>query len=236
MKTTVTLCVVLLSIAGIGSGQGRYNRVNVAQTQIITGEITAVDVAYGAQYPSITVNQTVIKVAPLWFLLDQDFELQAGDTVTVVAAPCNLAGDSYLYAISITNTETSATIVLRNPNGLPLWGGAGGGRSGQRMQKASSRACFDPASVRTITGTIERVNFGAGIQMPTLVVKTADGLVTMKIGPERILLSADFELNPGEAVTATYATCLRENVAFQLTNTAGVTVILRNPDGSVSWN
>ena len=78
---------------------------------------------------------------------------------------------------------------------------------------------------------------GVGIQMPSLTVKTPDGtLVAMRIGPERILLAADFELKPGELVTATYATCLRENVALQLTNSSGVTVVLRNPDGTPVWN
>lgn len=241
--TTTTLSFFVLSAAGsLIFAQGRfggahppggYARLNLQQTQTITGVITAADLGYGARYPSITVNQSVIKVAPLWFLLDHDFELRVNDAVSVLAAPGNLAGDSYLYAISITNTNTSATVTLRDSSGFPLWSG---GRPTHNLIAARS-AWVDPTSIRTISGVVERVSLGAGIQMPSLVVKMPDGtLVTVRIGPERVLLAADFELNPGEPVTVTLASCLRENIALQLTNSAGVTLVLRNPDATPAWN
>lgn len=243
MKTIASLGVSILLIAGsLLFAQGRNgvpdraSRLNLAQTQTIVGTVTAVDLAYGTQYPTITVNQTVIKVAPLWFFLEQDFELQVGDSVSVLAASCSLCGDSYLYAITITNTETSATITLRDPSGFPLWSG-NGRRPGRALYAARQALRVNPASVQTVSGIVEAVSMGVGIQMPSLTVKTPDGtLVAMRIGPERVLLAADFELKPGEPVTATYATCLRENIALQLTNSAGVTVVLRNPDGTPVWN
>jgi hypothetical protein len=74
--------------------------------------------------------------------------------------------------------------------------------------------------------------------MPTLVLKTDGKLLTLKIGPERILLGADFELNPGQSVTVRYAqaTCTDEYLALQITNSAGVTVTLRGDDGTPAWN
>src|SRR4249919_113888 len=57
---------------------------DMTKTRTVTGTVSAVDIGYGMQYPSITVNQTVIKVAPVWFLVDQNFELKAGDQVSVV--------------------------------------------------------------------------------------------------------------------------------------------------------
>jgi hypothetical protein len=80
---------------------------------------------------------------------------------------------------------------------------------------------------------------GAGIEMPILIVKTGDGtLITMRIGPERILLEADFELKEGEAITAKYAQvpCTDENIALELTNAAGQTVALRDDLGRPNWN
>jgi hypothetical protein len=243
MKTTVLIVSILLGSGGLIYAQGRYaapgriSRVNLAQTQTITGVITAVDIGYGAQYPSITVNDIVIKVAPLWYLQEQDFELHVNDSVQVLAAPCSLAGDSYLYAITITNTETAAAITLRDSSGFPLWSGVGGGRPATRLRQAGRGPGVDPASVRTISGTVERISFGPGIQIPTLVVKTAEGpLVTVKIGPERVLLAADFELRVGESVTVTLATCIQGNIALQLTNSAAVTVVLRDADGTPNWN
>jgi hypothetical protein len=69
------------------------------------------------------------------------------------------------------------------------------------------------------------------------VKTTAGALVSMKLGPERALLASDFELKAGDAVSAKYAheTCTDENVALQLTNSAGVTVTLRNSDGTPNW-
>ncbi len=74
--------------------------------------------------------------------------------------------------------------------------------------------------------------------MPVLILKTQDGkLITLKIGPERILFDHDFELKPGETVTARFgvAACSEEYVALQLTNAAGKTVVLRNDDGTAAW-
>ena len=40
------------------------------------------------------------------FLVEQNFELKVGDQVSVVVAPSTVPGDSYLYAIEITNVGT----------------------------------------------------------------------------------------------------------------------------------
>ena len=73
--------------------------------------------------------------------------------------------------------------------------------------------------------------------MPTLVLKTADGkLLTVKIGPERLLDAVDFEIKAGETLTVRYGvTCTNETVALELVN-AAVTLVLRNEDGTPAWN
>jgi hypothetical protein len=205
----------------------------------VSGPVTAVDIGYGMQYPSITVNQSVIKVAPVWFLVEQSFELQAGDQVSVVVAPSTVPGDSYLYAIEIDNIGTKTRIVLRDAAGVPLWIAANGSGRGNAARTGNGAGCLDPMTVSTAVGTVEKVSMGIGIQMPSLVVKTTAGaLVSMKIGPERVLLAADFELKVGDTVSAKYAheTRTGENVALQVTNAAGVTVTLRNNDGTPNWN
>ena len=231
----------LLAFAQGSRGPQSPNRpastLNMTNVQTVTGAVTSVNIAYGAQYPAIAVNKTLIKVAPVWFFLEKNFELKAGDEVSVVAAPSALPGDSYLYAIEITNVNTKARIVLRDAAGVPLWSGPGGGRGNPDIPPAAT-ACIDAASITSVSGTVEKVSAGVGIQMPALVIKTAEGaLVSMKIGPERILLEADFELQEGEQVTAKHAheTCTDENVALQLTNAAGVTLILRTDDGIPNW-
>lgn len=230
--------VVLILAASLGSAQGpraRHNQqqgtcLDPAAVQTIDGTVAAVNIAYGAQYPSIEVNKVLIKLAPVWYLIENEFEVRAGDVVSIAAAPC----DSYLYAIRIANVTTATSITLRDSDGVPLWSNAGAGRSARAgMGLSGGRAgggCLDPASIQTVSGVAESVTYGAGIQLPVLTLKTSGGaLIAMKIGPERILLAADFELKPGDAVTAAYAhaTCTDEFVALELTNAAGVTVVLR---------
>jgi hypothetical protein len=237
MRNKLYAGILLLAAAASCSAQGMRAAgrpdPGTLQVQVIEGTVTAVNIAYGVQYPSIVVNGATIKVAPLWYLLENDFEVKAGDNVKVTAAPCNRTDATDLYALEIVNTTRNATIKLRDEDGVPLWGGGRGRRGGPNAMRAGTKArggCIDPATVRTATGVVEAVNAGAGIQMPTLTLKTADGqTITMKIGPERILLAKDFELKPGDQVTAKYAlaTCTNEYVALELTNPAGVTVVLR---------
>jgi hypothetical protein len=214
----------------------------MSKVRTITGTVSAVNIGYGTQYPSITIGQDVIKVAPVWFLLENDFEIKSGTALSVVVAPSTVANDSYLYAIEITNTATEAHIVLRDSSGVPAWSGGRGMRGSGKVSSTFTRGgagCVDPATITVVTGIVDKVSMGAGIEMPTLIVKSADSsLVAIKIGPERILLEADFELREGEQVTAKYAhvTCTDENIALELTNAGGDTLVLRDDLGKPAWN
>lgn len=241
------LCLAMLLVPITVWGQGRGNRtparqnqqatcLDIANVQVITGEITAINLAYGMEYPTIEVNKTLIKVAPLWFFVQEDFELKTGDEVAVTAAPSCQTDGSYLYAIEIVLTASGDSITLRDAAGVPLWSGGGkGARSGARG--GGQGACIDPASIQTVSGTVDQVTFGAGIQSPTLVLRTSDQLLTIKIGPERLLLESDFELKQGDTVTVryAYAACTDQYVALSLTNAAGVTITLREDDGTPAW-
>lgn len=216
-------------VPGTGNTGATRTGLNMTAQTTIEGSISSVQVAFGTQYPSIVVNKIQIKVAPVWFLLESDFELVAGDAVSVVAAPSNDASDTYLYAIRITKSASS--IALRDELGVPLWTGRGEGRGSNPQGPSIIGTCIDLASIQTATGVIDRVNAGAGIQQPTLVLRLANAtLLTLKLGSERLILASDFELNPGATLTVKYAlaTCTDELVAMQLTNANGETLTLRN--------
>jgi len=228
---------------GPGAGQGYgvgQPAIDVAKQEVIEGVVTAVNIGFGAQYPSIEINKKQIKIAPVWFLLENDFELKEKDQVRVIAAPSTATADAYLHALSIRNLLTGGEIKLRDDYGVPLWvrGRGRGANPGGQGYGVMTGGCIDPATIKEITGTVDKVTMGAGIRQPTLIIKTGSGeIVTVRIGPERVLLEADFELNPGEQVKARVATasCSNELVALQLTNQAGQTVKLRNDDGSRAW-
>lgn len=209
--------------------------VNSSQAQTLEGVVAAVTMGYGAQYPSITVNHTVIQTAPIWYFLEAGFELKAGDKVKVTAAPSLRFGDSLLYAIEIVNGTTGSTILLRDPAGTPLWSRSAAGREAPTR---STAACVDPASIRVVAGTVEKATAGIGIQMPAILLKPAEGpVLNIKVGPERVLLLSDFELREGDTLTVKLAllSCTDEYVALQLTNSAGVVLTLRNDDGTPAW-
>jgi hypothetical protein len=226
-------------------GQGQP-LLDLARQVEVEGTVTAVNIALGAQYPSIEVNKTLIKVAPVWFMLENDFELVEGDTVKVMAAPSLSPSDPYLHALQIVNTATQAQITLRSSFGTPLWTARGSrefgrdsGRQVHRGYGSGYAGCLDPASITTVSGVVESVNMGVGITQPALVIRLADNsLVTVKIGPERILLENEFVLNQGEPVTAKIglAACKDEIVALELTNADGVTVVLRTDLGAPAWD
>jgi hypothetical protein len=244
MKKTLLLTAALLAAVTTasfaqkgpqGPGSPKRSKLNMADVRTIPGVVTAVRIGYGTQYPSIIVEQTAIKVAPLWFLLENEFEIQTGDRVTVLAAPSVLPNDSYLYAIEITNETGGGYIVLRDANGFPLWTATGGGKG---LSAAQTSARCAQKTIYTVEGTVESLNMGLGIQMPTLVVKTDTGtLISMKLGPERFLLASDFELKVGDWVRAKYlfVSCTGQNFALELTNSAGDTLLLRDDTGRPVW-
>lgn len=99
--------------------------------------------------------------------------------------------------------------------------------------------CLNASSVATVTGTVDKITAGAGIQFPSLVLAVADGkLLTLRVGPERVLLAADFEITAGQKLTVTYAasSCKEELVVLTITDSTGRKIVLRNPDGSRAWN
>ena len=222
---------------GPGNTPGTNAGLNMAKQQLIEGTISSVQIAFGAQYPSIVVNKTQIKVAPAWYLLDNDFALSVGESVKVMAAPSNTAGDPYLYAIDISKSASGAKMTLRNEAGVPLWIGAAR-RGGNPQALRTGGGCVDPASIQSTTGTIESVTAGVGIQHPTLTLKVDGKLMTFALGPERILLDTDLELKAGTPLTVKYAvaSCTGEYLALQLADAAGNTLVLRHDDGTPAWN
>ena len=214
---------------------------DMSKAQTIEGVVSAVNVAYGTRYPSVQIGDATVKVAPVWFLLENDFEIQA------TAAPSLSAKDPYLSAITLANTTSGASLALRDANGVTLCtqagpshgvivpGGAGGSRNGGPA--AICAGCGGPTSISTASGVVDQVSSGVGIQMPSLVLKTSDGkILTIKIGPERILQAADFEVAAGDNLTVRYAVmCTGDTVALELTNSAGVKLVLRNDDGTPAW-
>jgi hypothetical protein len=205
----------------------------MTEVPTVSGTVTAVAIGYGIQYPSITIGKIQIKVAPIWYLLDNNFEIKTGDSLSVQAAPSISTSDSYQYAVEITNTISNQRLALRDTLGRPLWTSA--------PSTAAIRPegqCLLGSVVAVVSGIVDQINIGVGIQLPTLTMRTAAGaLLTFKLGPERVLLESDVELKTGEPATVKYAssTCSNELVALTVTDAAGKTVVLRDDVDRPAW-
>jgi hypothetical protein len=235
---------VLLTFAATGLcvAQGQYGRgagtapgssLDIAKVQTVTGTVSAVAIGYGMQYPSITIGKIQIKLAPIWYLLDKNFEINIGDALSVQVAPFISTSNPYLYALEITNTMSNQRLVLRDALGKPLWA------SPQSPFGAhSDGGCPLRSLAVVVSGTVEQIISGIAIQMPMLTLRVADGTVLrLKLGPERVLLESDIELKPGEPATVKYVSyaCSDELVALTVTNAAGKTVVLREENGRPGW-
>ncbi len=236
---------LILSVAGLAFAQGHRGPqpsnpsnpprtgygLDMTKAQFIEGAVSAVNISYGSQYPTIQVNQTTIKIAPVWFLIENDFEIKTGDKLRVTAAPSLQNRDPYLAAITLVNTATGATLRLRDTNGLPLW------TQMPAAGQSTCNGCTGITQIGTAAGTVDQVTAGVGIQMPALVLKTVDGKVlTIKIGPERVLQTADFEIKAGDSLTVRYGVDrIGEMLALELVNVDGVKLVLRNDDGTPAW-
>jgi hypothetical protein len=252
MKRIYGTMILLGAAAGLalaqgpraGGGQGRMTAggpgltLAMTNTRTVTGSVTAVNIGWGMQYPSIAIDRLQIKVAPVWYLLEKNFEIKVGDNLSVAAAPSSLASDPYLYAVDITNGATGAHILLRDPNGLPLWSQRGyPAGAGSGAGPTADGACVQVLSIETVSGVIDQVTSGPGIQMPSLTLKTADGkLLVIKLGPERILLEADLELKTGDTIAIKYAVTQHDGELVALAiGKGGVTVALRSDDCRPLW-
>jgi hypothetical protein len=253
-RKTLTAAIACLATVGLFAGNGNGNGsagggnpggnaprvgLNLAQSVSVEGVVSSVQIAVGVEYPSITVDKKTIKVAPAWYLDEKDFEIREGQSVRVLAAPSNDPKDPYLHAVKIENQTTLKSITIRDDDGTPLWA-RGGGRGRKEDRPGNGMAdggCIDLATVKTAAGTIEKVSLGLGLEHPSLTVKLDDGtLLTVEIGPARVVLESDLELKAGSKITVLYAEapCCDELVALELT-VDGKTLVLRDEVGRPAW-
>ncbi len=235
MKYMLHAALLAVTIAGFCAAQARNSAgttLNMSRLQTVTGTASAVNIGFGMAYPTVTIGTIAVKVAPAWYLLDNGFEMKAGDPVRILAAPANSSADAYLYAVEITNTATGLRMVVRDATGVPLW------TNRQATGPGAEGSCLSGATIAVASGTVEQINSGLGIQMPTLTLKTADGeFLTFKLGPERVLLQSDLELKAGDRITVKYAvaSCSGELIALAITDLSGNTVALRDDLGRPAW-
>lgn len=99
---------------------------------------------------------------------------------------------------------------------------------------AQQRGPAGPQS--TISGTVVEFTAGAGLGMPTLVVKAGSTDTALVLGPYRVLQAAGFSAKAGDLVEAVVMACTECPTGFAVLSvknlTNGTAVTLRNADGT----
>jgi hypothetical protein len=100
---------------GTGTGQAQ-----VDEWLTLAGTVSSVD-ADALIIETAGGEQVTVENRAWWFALDQGFEAQAGDEVTVVG----FYEDGDFEVSQIDDTTTGQTVQIRDENGRPLWAGRG---------------------------------------------------------------------------------------------------------------
>jgi hypothetical protein len=140
-----SLMITALIAAGIGMGAAHllaadaaYQRngglYNVKTEQMINGRIMKVDsIAPAGSMPGevylmvkTTAETTTVLVGPGWYLSDQNFLVNGGDSARIIGSRVRFEGRTVIIAREIK--VGNGRLQLRGANGLPLWAEMGGRR------------------------------------------------------------------------------------------------------------
>ena len=241
---------------GFAQGKAKQNGAADCDPQLImasplatvTGTVEELfNAGFDEEEPSMKIStlDKLIKLAPVWFFLENDIEIDKGDTVKVTYAASAISGD--LYAIRIELLDEGASIDLRNPEtGQPLWVGGyaynrnARGRNGAGYQGEGARTgnCLDLASAVTVTGTINAILRPEGIRQ-TKIAFTPDGgqQILVRMGPVRLLMQQGLMIQEGARLTLTVAkdACSDELVVTAAGPEGAEPITLRNAVGAPTW-
>jgi hypothetical protein len=113
-----------------GSGQGgrggscyaSASQIDLSTLTTVEGEVAAVSVGLGTHRNTVTLRtgdgaEYVVALGPFWYMNQQGFSLEQGETVRVRMAQCTEGW----AAFSVEIPASGATLTLRNEQGVPLW-------------------------------------------------------------------------------------------------------------------
>jgi hypothetical protein len=114
---------------GQGQGQpGQGNGAGVAPVQhewlTVKGTVATFDQQQGLVVDTVEQGQLTLHLGPVGFAEQQEVTFNPGDSVTMQGF---IGEQGTFVAAQITNDTTGATLLLRDPNGRPLWAGRGQG-------------------------------------------------------------------------------------------------------------
>jgi len=118
---------------GVGpQGYAPHLNIDPANRVLLEGIVESVNIGRGQGFPSFTLMQAdgrkaTVVASPFWALLDANFKIALGDSMSVLAYPSLRYTDTYIAA-ELKNLTNGTILTLRDANGVPV-----GGRGGRGM-------------------------------------------------------------------------------------------------------
>ena len=180
-----------------------------AEIVVLTGTVTAVNLAAGQGMPSIILHTAsgdfTVMVGPYRLLAESKLEIKVGQSLEVKAFPDPRVNGVYA-AVELKDSATGAVAALRNEAGIPAMGGRGMGMNGGMMRGRGPGqgmfgrgACADCADLNlegktTLIGVVQSVDIAAGKGSPSFTLSFGATVCTIITGPYWLLQQADFTI------------------------------------------
>jgi len=259
-NSSLELPGISVSQAAPSQGQGQGNgqdgqgqpQMQDREWQTLAGTVVSVD-PQSIVVDTVEAGELTLQLGQPGFAAEQNVTFSPGDTVTIQGFEEN----GQFQAGQIDNESTGQKLLLRDPNGRPLWAGpgrqqAGGqgqnggqgqgqGRRGQGSQGQGgpgqgSETGLPQAAAQewvTLTGTV-----ASAADQRNLVVQTADAAeISVELGPPWFAAGQSVAFNAGDALTL-YG-FWGDGGMFQAgeisNDTTGQKLLLRDPNGRPLW-
>lgn len=203
---------------GWGAGSAYARLYDAATVETVSGEVAEVLFEESRVAPGRGVHlrlatgagEVAVHLGPEWFVAAQDVAIEPGDQITVTGSRITYAGGPAIVAALVQRGDE--VLEFRDEWGYPRWSALSRGQAprvgrGGWGQDSDFTPLFDPATVETLAGRIERLGFhspryslGWGREM---VLETGEESVTIHLGPAWFLDRQEMRLEQGDSVTVT---------------------------------
>ncbi len=207
---------------GPGSQYCLMYKPDTAET--ISGEIISVEkvspksgMFYGVHLLVKTGEETItVHLGPGWYLEEQNVKFEKGDKLEVTGSKVTFDGEHVIIASEVKKGEE--TLELRSGNGIPAWSGW---RKGSNVRPFNQRgicwigtsgcgpctqycSIYSPNKMETVYGdvvSIEKATPERGMSYGVhLIVKTEEGTLSVRLGPEWYVENQGFTIKPDDKV------------------------------------
>lgn len=184
----------------------------------------------------------IVQFGPEWYVRENLGRIRIGEPMVVTGAPALWRGHKVFLAERVQTT--GHRLVLRNDVGMPMWaGGWSGWGTPTGMASATGIGLYDPNTVQTVSGRLDRVWSGvpvAGLdRMRMIAIRRSDNSVlNVALAPDSYIGQSNIPLTVGDSVTVTGSLVSAEGrpllIASQLQE-GNQQLTLRDSTGNPAW-